>query len=69
MAEVRAAAVEHDDAVTAALTDEERAVLVGLLRRVAEQQGLRPGVHPSYRGTVITGSVQKRPDAAGNAPS
>jgi DNA-binding MarR family transcriptional regulator len=49
MAEVRVAAVEHDAEVTTALTDEERGVLAGLLRRVADQQGLRPGVHPGYR--------------------
>ncbi|MFC4942320.1 MarR family winged helix-turn-helix transcriptional regulator [Pseudonocardia sp. GCM10023141] len=40
---------EHDDAVCAALDDGERAVLRGLLVRIAAEQGLTPGVHPSYR--------------------
>jgi hypothetical protein len=30
------------------LDDRERAELAGLLRRIAENQGLRPGVHPWY---------------------
>jgi DNA-binding MarR family transcriptional regulator len=39
---------EHDDAVCAALTAEEREGLGSLLRRIAEQQGLTPGVHPGF---------------------
>ena len=49
MAEVRTVAVEHDADLTAALDDDERRVLADLLRRVADQQGLTPGVHPGYR--------------------
>ncbi len=49
MAEVRTVATDHDADITAALDDDERRVLVGLLRRVADQQGLSPGVHPGYR--------------------
>ena len=40
---------EHDDAVSAALNREERQHLHALLSRIAEQQGLSPGVHPGYR--------------------
>lgn len=39
----------HEAEVTAALDADERATLVGLLRRVADEQGLTPGVHPGYR--------------------
>ncbi len=38
----------HDDAVCAALTRDERETLGALLRRIAEQQGLTPGVHPGF---------------------
>jgi DNA-binding MarR family transcriptional regulator len=37
---------EHQDALLAALTADERALLASLLSRVADQQGLQPGVHP-----------------------
>jgi len=40
---------EHDDAICAALNNEERRQLNGLLSRIANQQGLSPGVHPGYR--------------------
>jgi len=40
---------EHDDAVCAALNMDERRQLKALLSRIAEQQGLSPGVHPGYR--------------------
>jgi DNA-binding MarR family transcriptional regulator len=39
---------EHQDSLCAALDDREHAQLAGLLRRIAEDQGLRPGVHPGY---------------------
>lgn len=41
---------EHDDAICAALNAQERQQLNTLLSRIAEQQGLTPGVHPGYRG-------------------
>ena len=37
---------EHQAALLAALTADEQGVLASLLSRVADQQGLRPGVHP-----------------------
>ena len=40
---------DHDDAICAALNMDERLQLNALLGRIAEQQGLTPGVHPGYR--------------------
>ena len=40
---------EHQEDLLGALNNEERLQLVELLRRVAHQQGLTPGVHPGYR--------------------
>jgi hypothetical protein len=40
---------KHEQAITAALDDDERAQLLALLRRLAAEQNLRPGVHPGYR--------------------
>lgn len=46
---VASVARAHDDDVCAALDATERATLHELLTRIAEQQGLTPGVHPGYR--------------------
>lgn len=40
---------EHDDEICAALTAPERQQLHDLVRRIADQQALTPGVHPGYR--------------------
>jgi len=40
---------EHQDALLAALSTEEREQLTGLLHRIADQQGLARGVHPGYQ--------------------
>ncbi|HMF16327.1 MAG TPA: MarR family transcriptional regulator [Gemmataceae bacterium] len=40
---------EHENALCAALTAPERARMGALLRRIADEQGLTPGVHPGYR--------------------
>ena len=40
---------EHQDALCAALAEPERAQLAELLQRIADEQGLTPGVHPGYR--------------------
>lgn len=37
---------QHDNAICTALTLAERDMLGGFLRRIADQQGLTPGVHP-----------------------
>jgi DNA-binding MarR family transcriptional regulator len=39
----------HQDALCAALDEAERAQMAGLLSRIAVEQGLTPGVHPSFR--------------------
>jgi DNA-binding MarR family transcriptional regulator len=39
----------HQDALCAALSEDERQTLAGLLSRIAEEQGLSPGVHPGFR--------------------
>jgi DNA-binding MarR family transcriptional regulator len=39
---------DHQDALLASLSTEERDRLASLLLRVADQQGLRPGVHPGF---------------------
>ncbi|MFI1656505.1 MarR family winged helix-turn-helix transcriptional regulator [Streptomyces sp. NPDC020472] len=46
---VREVAALHEDDLFAALDEEDRARLAALLGRIAEQQGLTPGVHPGYR--------------------
>ena len=40
---------EHQDALLASLSLEERSLLGGLLQRIADQQGLTPGIHPGYQ--------------------
>lgn len=40
---------QHELRLTAALDDEQRDVLRGLLATLARQQGLTPHVHPGYR--------------------
>ena len=47
--QVREAVRQHDQELTSALTPAERDQLAGLLRRIADAQGLKPGVHPGYR--------------------
>jgi DNA-binding MarR family transcriptional regulator len=42
-------AKEHQDALLSALSSEERDKLTGLLRRIADAQGLTRGVHPGYQ--------------------
>jgi len=46
---IASVAREHQQALCAALDAEEQEQLAGLLQRIAEQQGLRPGVHPGFR--------------------
>lgn len=49
LAELGDVAREHELAITASLNANERTQLLALLRRVAEEQNLRPGVHPGFR--------------------
>ena len=39
----------HESEICAALDETEREHLLALLQRVADEQGLTPGVHPGYR--------------------
>jgi DNA-binding MarR family transcriptional regulator len=48
-AELGPVGAAHEEDICAALTTAEREQLGGLLRRIAEQQGLIPGVHPGYQ--------------------
>jgi DNA-binding MarR family transcriptional regulator len=49
MTRIATVARQHERAVTAAIDDDERAELANVLRRLADDQGLTPGVHPGYR--------------------
>jgi DNA-binding MarR family transcriptional regulator len=42
-------AEKHEADLCAALSPEERHVLATLCRKIADQQGLAPGVHPGFR--------------------
>lgn len=42
-------AQQHNELMSAGLSSAERAQLESLLQKVAEKQGLTPGVHPGYR--------------------
>jgi DNA-binding MarR family transcriptional regulator len=55
------AASAHDEGLLEALDNAERTQLRTLLLRIAEQQGLTPGVHPGYR--------QLGPPASGGPPA
>lgn len=48
MEQIATISQQHNEALCAALNEEERAVLVGLLQRIADQQGLLRGVHPGF---------------------
>ncbi|MEU9498909.1 MarR family winged helix-turn-helix transcriptional regulator [Streptomyces sp. NPDC048196] len=49
LAELHQAGAAHEQHVCEALSPEEHRQLSTLLRRMAEQHGLSPGVHPGYR--------------------
>jgi DNA-binding MarR family transcriptional regulator len=49
LAEVGRVAREHQDALLAALDERERDQLAEILARVAQEQGLTPGVHPGFK--------------------
>ena len=42
-------AAKHEEALCAALTQDEKITLMALCQKIADQQGLTPGVHPGYR--------------------
>jgi DNA-binding MarR family transcriptional regulator len=49
LGELSRIAAAHEAALCAALSEEERLQLRDLCRRIADEQGLKPGVHPGYR--------------------
>jgi len=49
LGELARVAREHELAITAALDGDERAQLLVVLRRLADEQNLQPGVHPGFR--------------------
>ena len=51
-------AQEHNDSLCAVLSQHEREQLTDFLQRIANQQGLTPGVHPGFSRL---GRRQKRP--------
>jgi DNA-binding MarR family transcriptional regulator len=51
---------EHDMAICSALTSSERETLGGLLRRIADDQGLTPGVHPGFSRLGRSSSKEDR---------
>jgi DNA-binding MarR family transcriptional regulator len=48
MGEIAVISKQHNEALCAALNEEECEVLVGLLQRIADEQGLIRGVHPGF---------------------
>jgi DNA-binding MarR family transcriptional regulator len=66
MREISAVAKQHEQSMTAALHDDERAQLASLLRRIADEQALTPGVHPGFRRMGQRGRTDARaaPDVA-----
>ena len=49
MAALSQASLEHEQAISAPLTEAERAQLSKLLGKLAAAHGLVPGIHPGYR--------------------
>jgi DNA-binding MarR family transcriptional regulator len=49
LGEIARIGAEHEESFCAALSKEERIQLSDLCRRIADEQGLTPGVHPGYR--------------------
>jgi DNA-binding MarR family transcriptional regulator len=48
LSEIGRIAKEHQDSLLASLGKEEREQLADLLQRIADDQGLTPGVHPGF---------------------
>ena len=57
---------DHEGALLAALSADERKLLASLLVRIADQQGLRPGVHPGFAKLRPKG---RRASCAPNEPA
>ncbi|MCW3033133.1 MAG: marR family transcriptional regulator [Solirubrobacterales bacterium] len=61
LAELARAARRHELAITSALQPDERALLARMLRRIAEEQDLAPGIHPGYRRLGRRGEKRSSP--------
>jgi DNA-binding MarR family transcriptional regulator len=61
MGDISRIARAHDDATCRALTSEERRQLHALLVRIAEEQGLTPGVHPGFSRVTSRSRVGSPP--------
>jgi DNA-binding MarR family transcriptional regulator len=48
LGEIGRIAKEHQDSLLASLGEDEREQLAHLLQRIADNQGLKPGVHPGF---------------------
>ncbi|MEU6894868.1 MarR family transcriptional regulator [Streptomyces sp. NPDC046557] len=59
LAELRKAGAAHEQQVCQGLSPDEHRQLTSLLRRIAEQQELSPGVHPGYRSIRPTGPLAR----------
>jgi DNA-binding MarR family transcriptional regulator len=66
LTEIGRIARAHDDATCAALSEKERASLSSLLTRIADEQGLTPGVHPGF--SRATNTQPPRPGRARKSP-
>jgi DNA-binding MarR family transcriptional regulator len=62
--EVAKVSQQHNEALLAALSSEEREILASLLQRIADQQGLTRGVHPGYSRL---GGKTMRPSGGGES--
>ncbi|MFD0683774.1 MarR family winged helix-turn-helix transcriptional regulator [Actinomadura fibrosa] len=67
LGELAKAGMAHEQQITESLTPEERQHLAELLRRIADHEGLTPGVHPGYR-RLRTGASGRRPASPSRAP-
>ena len=56
MARIGEISFQHNSALCAALSADEAEALVGLLQRIADQQGLIPGVHPGFNTLGVSES-------------
>lgn len=48
LAEIGKISWQHNESLCVALNEEERKTLVNLLQRIADREGLTPGVHPGF---------------------
>ena len=49
LAKIGQISLQHQQALCSALTEEERDKLAELLQKIADAQGLSPGIHPGYQ--------------------